>query len=108
MEHSLDTMRVKWERVEGYFEGVSENSYMVTATNHYGRLLALAAAHNQDSVLYISAYKGATLVPVCRGIAGGELFLGELVTSSEKPNGDYSFNYLTKEYYFIREGGNNE
>ena len=102
MEHSLDMLGAKWERVEGVFEGQSENSYMVTATYKLRELKALAKAHNQDSVLFVTAYKGATIMPICKDVDDGDQFLGYMEATKDKPTGDYTFNYATKEYYVIK------
>lgn len=102
VEHALDKMGIYYQQCEGVFEGVKESSYLVKpkTQGHYRGILALAKRLDQDCVLHVSAYGGAKLVPVCKGDAVVEL--GKLVTSKDKPKGDYTYNPRADEFYSVQ------
>ena len=100
----LHLSSAKIQQVEGFYMGHKEVSFMVT-TDRDGtlqRLNTLAQHFGQDTIMVVSSYGGATLVPVnsddlCE-------FLGEFTTTTTKPHGgDYSYNPRANEFYMTTE-----
>lgn len=98
MEYEL--RNYKYQQVEGFFEGKKEISFMVSGVTDVYKFIALAEYFNQDSIMFVNAYKGATIVYT--DAHKEDEFIGTLHSSSVKPwSGDYSYNPMTQEYYSV-------
>lgn len=97
-----DLRNYKIQQVEGYFMGKKEVSFMVSGVARVQPILELAKLYNQDSIMYVSSYGGAMIMPTDETI---DLeFVGELKVSKTKPKGgDYSYNPRTQDYYTVED-----
>ena len=84
-EYLLERLNVRFEVCEGSWEGVREQSYMITLDSgkHYRKLVDTALGlFDQEAVLKISSYGGATLIFPDKS----EEFGGELVKVDKVPD----------------------
>jgi len=83
-EYLLARLNVRYQICEGVWEGVREQDYMITleGSKHYRKIIEVAHDRfDQDAVLKVSGYGGATLIFPGRI----EEFCGELVQVDEVP-----------------------
>ena len=100
----LHLSSAKVQQVEGFYMGHKEISFMVTTESHGAlqRLTTLAQHFGQDTIMMVSSYGGASIVPM-NGVDPWE-FLGEFTTTTTKPHGgDYSYNPRANEFYMTAE-----
>jgi hypothetical protein len=84
-EYLLDRLGVSFEVAEGCWEGEREQSYIIKldGSKHFRKIRDVAHARfNQDAILKVSAYGGATLIMRY----GEEEAIGELVQVNEVPS----------------------
>jgi hypothetical protein len=102
-EYLLERLNVRSEVCEGSWEGVREQSYMITLDNskHYRKLIDTALGlFDQDAVLKISSYGGATLIFPDKS----EELIGELVEVNEVPtDGCYTQRFSDGAIFVIRD-----
>jgi hypothetical protein len=92
--------KYKFQQVEGFFEGVKEISFRVSGVTSIQPFLDLAERFEQDSIMVVYSYGGASIISTDKSIA--PVFIGELKTSKIKPwSGDYSYNPRTLDYYTV-------
>ena len=83
-EYLLGRLNVRYEVAEGCWEGEREQSYMIKldGSKHYRKIRDVAFGRfDQDAVLKVSAYGGATLL----FSDGQEEPIGEFIQVNEKP-----------------------
>jgi hypothetical protein len=101
-EYLLERLNVRSEVCEGSWEGVREQSYMITldCSKHYRKLIDTALGlFDQEAVLKISSYGGATLVFPDKS----EEFVGELVEVNEVPaDGCYTQRFSDGKIFVVK------
>ena len=92
----------EYQQVEGYFMGKKEVSFMVSGVVFVREMLELAEVHDQDSIMYVSSYGGASILSTDETIPAE--FVGEFKVNKRKPwGGDYSYNPRADEYYITED-----
>ena len=100
MESDLRNYNI--QQVEGYFMGHKEVSFMVSGVERVQPILELAKLYNQDSIMYVSSYLGATILSTEEEMINE--FIGEFKVTKTKPKGgDYSYNPRTQDYYIVED-----
>lgn len=92
------------KQVQGFFDGVSETSYVCTyhTDSEYDRLIDLAFQNNQKSILRLDNQRNAYLYNVKNA---EEAFIGKWVSVSEaiaKEFNAWTFDPSTNQYYITR------
>ena len=97
-----DLRAYKFQQVVGRYMGQNEVSFLIEGVAFVRPFLELARKFNQDSIMVVSSYGGASVIPTNEDLDCE--FIGEFKTTKIQPwGGDYSYNPRTQDYYICEE-----